>query len=78
MLPNHIELAALSHAPSCRTKMRNRIAAILIGLAITVPLERWGGFQWYFALALGALGYAIVRYIGYFVRERRHIKGVMD
>ena len=42
------------------------------------PLERWGGFRWYSALALGALGYAIARYIGFFVRERRYIKGVMD
>lgn len=57
--------------------MANRISAIVIGLAITVPLERWGGFQWYFALAFGALGYAIVRYIGYFVRERGHIKDAM-
>jgi hypothetical protein len=41
-------------------------------------LERWGEFRWYSALASGAFGYAIVRYIGYFVKERRHVRGVMD
>jgi hypothetical protein len=56
----------------------NRIAAILAGLAIMVALERWAGLPWYFVLALGALGYAAVRYAGYFVRERRYIKNTMD
>jgi hypothetical protein len=56
----------------------NRIAAILVGIAIMFLLERWAGFQWYFALAIGALGYGCVRYIGYFVRERRYIKNMMD
>jgi hypothetical protein len=46
----------------------NRIAAILVGLAIMFSLERWGGFQWYLAIALGALGYWCVRYTGYFDR----------
>jgi hypothetical protein len=58
--------------------MGNRIAAILVGLAIMFSLERWGGFQWYLALALGALGYGCVRYTGYFVRERRYIKRTMQ
>jgi hypothetical protein len=56
----------------------NRIAAILIGIAITFPLERWLSLQWYFAVPLGVLGYGLVRYLGYFVKERQHIKGVMD
>jgi hypothetical protein len=55
----------------------NRIAAILVGGAIMFSLERWGGFQWYLAIALGALGYWCVRYTGYFVRERRYIKRTM-
>jgi O-antigen/teichoic acid export membrane protein len=55
----------------------NRIAAILVGLATMFSLERWGRFQWYLALALGALGYGCVRYAGYFVRKRRHIKRTM-
>jgi hypothetical protein len=55
-----------------------RIAAILVGIAIMFALERWGGFRWYFALSLGALGYGCMRYIGYFVRERRYIKSAMD
>jgi hypothetical protein len=42
------------------------------------PLDRWGGFQWYSALALGVVGYAVARYVGYFVRERRYVRGVMD
>lgn len=58
--------------------MGNRIAAILVGIAITFPLERWLSVQWYFAVPLGLLGYAMVRYAGYFVRERRHIKGAME
>jgi hypothetical protein len=58
--------------------MGNRIAAILVGIAITFPLERWLSFQWYSAVPLGVLGYAMVRYAGYFVRERRSIKGTMD
>jgi hypothetical protein len=56
----------------------NRIAAILVGLAIMFPLDRWGGFQWYSALALWVFGYAVARYVGYFVRERRYVRGVMD
>ena len=59
-------------------KMRNRIAAIIVGLAITFSLERWAGFQWYLALPLGVLGYGCVLYIGYFLRERRNIKTMTD
>ena len=57
--------------------MRNRIAAILTGIAITFPLERWLSLEWYFAVPLGVLGYGVVRYIGYFVRERGYIKDMM-
>jgi len=56
----------------------NQIAAILVGLAIMFSLERFGGFHWYLALVLGALGYWSVRYTGYFVRERRYIKRKMQ
>jgi hypothetical protein len=59
-------------------QMGNRIAAILAGIAIIFPLEYWWSVPWYFSLPLGALGYGGVRYIGYFVRERRYIKNVMD
>jgi hypothetical protein len=58
--------------------MWNRIAAILVGIAIIFPLERWAAVPWYFSLPLGALGYGCVRYIGYFGREHRNIKNVMD
>jgi hypothetical protein len=43
--------------------MGNRIAAVLVGLVVTFPLERWAELKWYFALALGALAYLCVRYI---------------
>ena len=52
----------------------NQIAAILVGLAIMFSLERFGGFHWYLALVLGALGYWSVRYTGYLVTERRDIR----
>ncbi|MDI1343143.1 MAG: hypothetical protein PSV22_03445 [Pseudolabrys sp.] len=41
-------------------------------------LERWGGFQWYFALALGAVGYGVVRYLAYFMKERRYVRDVLN
>jgi hypothetical protein len=55
-----------------------RIAAIIAGLGVMFSLEHWAGYQWYSALALGVLSYALVRYAGYFVNERRHISGVKD
>jgi hypothetical protein len=58
--------------------MGNRIAAILVGIAIMFSLERWLSVSWYFSLPLGALGYFCVRYIGYFMRERRYIKNVTN
>ena len=59
-------------------KMQNRIAAVLVGLAITFSLERWAGFQWYLALPLGVLGYGGVLYIPYFMRGRRYLKKLTD
>jgi hypothetical protein len=58
--------------------MGNRIAAILFGIAIIFPLVRWWSAPWYVYMPLGVLGYGCVRYIGYFVRERRYIKNTMD
>jgi hypothetical protein len=58
--------------------MQNRIAAVLVGLAITFSLERWAGFQWYLALALGVLGYGGVLCIGYFMKGRRYLKKMAD
>lgn len=55
----------------------DQIAALLVGLAIVFSLERWGGFDWLAALALGALGYWCVRYTSYVVRERHNIKRTM-
>jgi hypothetical protein len=53
--------------------MGNRIAAIAVAIAIIFPLERWLNFPWYFSVPLGAIGYGCVRYIGYFMRERRYV-----
>jgi hypothetical protein len=58
--------------------MENRIAAILVGLAITFALEKWAGLQWYFALGLGVLGYACVRYVGHVVRGRRYLREMTE
>lgn len=58
--------------------MGNRILAVVVATAIMFALERGAEFGWYWALALAWLGYGCVRYIGYFVRERRYIKGLMD
>jgi hypothetical protein len=41
-------------------------------------LERWADFHWYFSLPLGSLGYGCARYIGYFIRERRNIRRIME
>jgi hypothetical protein len=56
----------------------DRVTAVLAGLAIMFSLEWWTGFNWYSALAFGGIGYGIVRYIGYFVRQRRHIRTVTE
>jgi hypothetical protein len=57
--------------------MWNRMAAGLVGIAIIFPLEYWWTVPWYFSLPLGAVGYLCVRYLGYFVRERRYIAAAM-
>jgi hypothetical protein len=58
--------------------MGNRIAAILVGIAVMFSLELWASARWYFALVLGAVAYGIVRYAGYFARERRYMKRTME
>jgi len=55
-----------------------RLIAILVGIAVMFTLEQWTGLAWFYALVLGALGYGIVRYVGYFIRERRYINSVME
>jgi hypothetical protein len=57
--------------------LANRIIAILVGIAIIFPLDRWWSAPWYVYLPIGAIGYGFVRYVGYFVRERQYIKTTM-
>jgi membrane protein implicated in regulation of membrane protease activity len=60
------------------TQLRSRIAAVLVALVLSVLLENLWGFSRLFSLLLGVLAYLIVRYLGYFVRERRYIRNVTD
>ena len=55
-----------------------RIAGVVVAIAIMFSLEYWLRVEWYIAVPLGILGYLVVRYAGYFVRERRYIKNTMD
>jgi hypothetical protein len=57
--------------------MGNRVAAIVAGIAIMFALDRWGGFHWYSALVVGAVSYGVVRYVGYFMRERRYVRDAL-
>jgi hypothetical protein len=57
--------------------MTNRIIAVLVGMAIIFPLDRWWSAPWYVYLPLAIIGYGCVRYIGYFVRERQYINRTM-
>jgi hypothetical protein len=54
-------------------EMSNRILAVLVGIAIIFPLDRWWSAPWYVYLPLAVIGYGFVRYVGYLVRERRYI-----
>jgi hypothetical protein len=58
--------------------MWNRITGVLVGIAVMTATERGLGFEWYWAFLIGVLAYLAVRYAGYFVRERRYIKNMMD
>jgi hypothetical protein len=58
--------------------MENRIAAILVGIALMFSLMTGWSVPWYFALPLAALGYGCIRYVGYFLRERRYMKNVLQ
>jgi hypothetical protein len=57
--------------------LANRIVAVLVGVAIIFPLDRWWSAPWYVYLPLAVIGYGLVRYIGYFVRERQYINRTM-
>jgi hypothetical protein len=58
--------------------MMTRIGGVIAATAIMFSLEYWLRIEWYIAVPLGILSYLIVRYAGYFVRERRYIKNTMD
>jgi hypothetical protein len=55
----------------------NRFVAVLVGFAIMFPLDRWWSAPWYVYLPLGVIGYGLVRYAGYFVRERQYFNRTM-
>jgi hypothetical protein len=69
---------AVSCAREEAGKVGNRIVAILVATAITVALEYWWLDLSVVWVPLGAFEYLCVRYIGYFMRERRYIKNAMD
>ena len=47
-----------------------KIAAILIGAAITFALQAWLDARWYVAIASGVIGYFVARFIGWAINER--------
>ena len=58
--------------------MWNRIIGVLFGIAVMAAMERGLGLERYWAFLFGVLAYFIVRYVGYFARDRRYIKNTMD
>jgi predicted MFS family arabinose efflux permease len=58
--------------------MIGRTGAILVGIAVTFTLEQLLGFRWYFAFLFGIAVYLLVRYVAYFVAERRLIRASFE
>jgi fatty acid desaturase len=59
--------------------MAARFVAVLVAFAITAPLQFWWpSAPLYVLVAVGMVAYFCVRYIAYFIRERRYIKSAMD
>jgi len=50
--------------------MGHRIAGVLIAIAIVFSLEWFWRVEWYVAVPLGVVGYLIVRYATYVMKER--------
>ena len=48
----------------------HRIAGVLIAIAIVFSLEWFWRVEWYVAVPLGVVGYLIVRYATYVMKER--------
>jgi hypothetical protein len=57
--------------------MIGRATAILIGIAAIFVFEEAFGFRWYWALLLAAIAYLLVRYVAYFISERRLIRNTI-
>lgn len=55
-----------------------RAAAILIGIAAMTGARLMFSAAWYWQDAVGLMAYFIVRYVAYFVRERRLLAKAMD
>jgi hypothetical protein len=60
------------------TQLRTRIVAVLVAIVVSISLENLWGLSRLYSLLLGGLTYFVVRYVGYFVRERRYIKSVEE
>lgn len=47
-----------------------KIAAILVGVAITFALQNWLDARWYVSVCFGVVGYVVARFIGWAINER--------
>jgi hypothetical protein len=49
-----------------------RIVAIVVGFAIAFTVQNWLDGRWYVSVALGLVGYLVVRSIGWAINRRQH------
>ena len=50
--------------------MGHRILGVIIAIAIVILLEYFWRVEWYVAVPLSIVGYLIIRYAAYFMKER--------
>ena len=58
--------------------MAVRFLAITVGATIWAAAGSWLFLQWYYGFVLGMLGYFVVRYTLYAIRERRNIRALTE
>jgi hypothetical protein len=51
-------------------EMGHRILGVIIAIAIVILLEYFWRVEWYVAVPLSIVGYLIIRYAAYFMKER--------
>jgi hypothetical protein len=56
----------------------SRVAAILVGIAITAILTQLSGLNGYVTFALGIAGYFMTRYVLWAIEDQRRLKGEFD